>query len=65
MKRVEAFAAGRFAAVWRFPAQRDALARAMARDLDVDVTLLDTSHLAVDTFTPAGARAEPACARPA
>ncbi len=65
VKRVEAFAAGRFEAVWRFPAQRDALARAMARDLDVDVTLLDGSRVALDTFTPAGERAEPACARPA
>lgn len=65
VERVEAFAAGRFGAVWRFPAQRDELARALARDLDVDVSLLDASRVVVTTFDPAGARAEPACSRPA
>ncbi len=63
--RMQTFAAGRFASTWRFPAQRDELARAMARDLDVDVTLLDAERDAIATFTPDGPRAEPACERPA
>ncbi len=65
VRRVETFASGRFAAVWHFPAQRDELARAMARDLDVDVTLFDEGRAAIATYTPEGARDEPACERPA
>lgn len=63
--RVQTFAAGRFASVWRFPAQRDELAMAMARDLDVDVTLLDAASDPIATFTPDGPRSSPACDRPA
>ncbi|HEV8325559.1 MAG TPA: HAMP domain-containing sensor histidine kinase [Myxococcota bacterium] len=40
-ERAEHFVRGRFAHVWALPAERDALARAIADDLDVDVTLAD------------------------
>ncbi len=62
--RVQTFAAGRFESVWRIPAQRDELARSMARDLDVDVTLFDASHEAIATFTPGGPSGATACERP-
>ncbi len=39
--RLTAFASGRFARVWDSPADRDELARAVARDLDVDLRLVD------------------------
>ncbi|MBI5517640.1 MAG: HAMP domain-containing histidine kinase [Deltaproteobacteria bacterium] len=58
--RVQRFTAGRFARFWDDPAERDALAGAVARDLDLDVRLA----------TPQGAtlfaqgRSLEACARP-
>ncbi len=63
--RVETFVTGRFESAWIFPAQRDELARSLARDLDVDITLSDPDGRALGTFTPAGPRAAPACERPA
>jgi two-component system, OmpR family, sensor kinase len=39
--RLTLFASGRFAHVWDSPADRDELARAVARDLDVDIRLVD------------------------
>ncbi|HEX7600117.1 MAG TPA: hypothetical protein VF316_00880, partial [Polyangiaceae bacterium] len=41
MGRVESLLGDRFAAVWDRPAERDELGRAVARELDVDVTLAD------------------------
>ena len=41
LARLTAFASGRFAHVWDSPADRDELARAVARDLDVDIRLVD------------------------
>lgn len=40
--RARAFVGGQFARVWDDPVQRDALAADMARNLDLDVQLLDT-----------------------
>jgi signal transduction histidine kinase len=38
-QRIATFVENRFAEVWEIPAQRDALAAAVARDLDLDVTV--------------------------
>lgn len=63
--RLTTFAGGRFAAVWDDPPRRDELARATARDLDVDLTLLDLSGRDLASYGPAGRVASPACRRPA
>jgi len=62
--RLSAFAGGRFAAVWDDPPRRDELAHAVARDLDVDLTLRDARGADLASFAPAGQTAAPACARP-
>jgi len=50
MGRVESLLGDRFAAVWDRPAERDDLGRALARELDVDVTLEDTRGAPVATY---------------
>ena len=47
--RLQSFTAGRFERVWDVPADRGELARAIARDLDVDVRILDASGAIVST----------------
>lgn len=49
-ERLQAFANGRFERVWSSPADRDELARAVSRDLDVSVTLEDEAHREIETF---------------
>jgi signal transduction histidine kinase len=44
VQRAQAFVGGRFARVWDAPADRDELARAMSRDLDVNVVLEGPDH---------------------
>jgi two-component system, OmpR family, sensor kinase len=51
-QRVQAFVGGRFARVWDAPAEREELARAIARDLDITVVLEGVDHAAIDTFGP-------------
>lgn len=65
IERGERYLAGRFTRAWADPGARAELAAATARDLDVDVTLEDSARASSQTFTPSGARATPACARPA
>ena len=43
VERATSFTAGRFARVWDVPADREELATAMSRELDVDVRVLDAS----------------------
>jgi signal transduction histidine kinase len=62
--RLTAFAGGRFAAVWDDLPRRDELARAMAHDLDVDVSLTDTTGRDLAHFTPAGRVGVSTCHRP-
>jgi signal transduction histidine kinase len=58
VRRVRAFASNQFARVWDRPAERDALAQALARDLDFDVVLTGADGAMVGNF---GARR---CERP-
>ena len=50
MERMRTFVGGRFAAVWDQPAARDELARSMARDLELDVVLLDPQQHTLAVF---------------
>jgi two-component system, OmpR family, sensor kinase len=52
VQRVNAFVSGRFERVWDSPAERDELARAMSRDLDVAVTLEGADHRQLEAFGP-------------
>lgn len=63
--RLAAFAGGRFAAVWDDVPRRDELAAALARDLDVDLSLTDRRGNELAHFAADGRRDRPACARPA
>ncbi len=63
--RALTFASGRFEAVWDDVPRRDELSRAVARDLDVDLTLRDPRGADLASFTPAGPTDVPACKRPA
>ncbi len=63
--RALTFASGRFEAVWGDVPRRDELSRAVARDLDVDLTLSDPRGATLASFTPAGPTNVPACERPA
>lgn len=60
--RVGAFTARRFAEVWGDPPRRHHLAREVARDLNVHVTLLGTGADA--TYTPGGEGPVDLCRRP-
>lgn len=62
--RASVFTAHRFAEVWDRPPVRDALAREMARDLALQVTLLDARGAPFVTFAPEGALAPAPCPRP-
>lgn len=50
MTRIRNFVGGRFAAVWDEPARRDELARGMARDLDLNVVILDDKGHTLATY---------------
>lgn len=50
MSRIQTFVGGRFASVWDDPARRDELARAMQRDLDLNVVLLDEKGTQLATY---------------
>ena len=50
MSRVQNFFGNRFAAVWDDPVRRDELARAMQKDLDVDVVILDAHGSKLATY---------------
>ncbi|MFO0603765.1 MAG: HAMP domain-containing sensor histidine kinase [Polyangiales bacterium] len=63
--RLATFAGGRFAAVWDDAPRRDELSLALARDLDVDLTLTDARGVDLASFSPAGRSNTPACLRPA
>ncbi len=64
-KRALTFASGRFEAVWDDRPRRDELSHAVARDLDVDLTLRDARGAELASFTPAGPTSTIACERPA
>jgi signal transduction histidine kinase len=49
-QRIQAFASGRFERVWGSPAERDELALAVSRGLDVSVTVEDEAHRALSAF---------------
>lgn len=57
--RVRSFVAGEFALVWKDPSARDALAKRMADELDLDLTLKNADSHTVQAFGPA------ACKHPA
>lgn len=44
IERMRTFIGGRFAALWNEPSQRDELAKAMARDLEIGVVVRDEQH---------------------
>lgn len=50
MGRVESLLGDRFAAVWDTPVERDELGRAIARELDVDVTLEDARGAPIASY---------------
>jgi two-component system, OmpR family, sensor kinase len=52
LERAETFVAGRFALAWDDPAARDEVARAFARDLDVDVRVNDASGHTLEQIGP-------------
>jgi len=58
MERIDGYVAGRFAEAWADPGTRHAFAATMARDLDVDIVLLDAARAPLATFGTA------ACTRP-
>jgi signal transduction histidine kinase len=58
----KAFASHRFERVWDKPEARDELARSMADDLDLDVTLTDADHSPIGSF---GQRCGERCAHAA
>lgn len=62
--RAAHFTAHRFAASWPNPHDRDALARDMARDLALHVTLSHPDGRPFVTYTPEGPRPPSPCARP-
>jgi len=50
VKRAKTFTAWQFAQVWDHPAQREALAQAISRDLEVRVELRDAAGAAIEPF---------------
>ncbi len=50
MEQVRTFAMGRFQRVWSSPAERDELATAVAKDLDLDLTLRDPEGAPLGAF---------------
>jgi two-component system OmpR family sensor kinase len=50
MARARTFVSGQFATVWAEPPRRDALAAALARDLEVSVRLTDENGAAIGSF---------------
>jgi signal transduction histidine kinase len=50
MARARTFVSGQFAAVWAEPERRDALAAALARDLEFNVRLTDENGAAIGSF---------------
>jgi signal transduction histidine kinase len=50
MARARTFVSGQFATVWTEPERRDALAAALARDLEVNVRLTDENGTAIGSF---------------
>ena len=56
--RAQAFVGNQFARVWDAPAERDALARAIRRDLETDLELTDASGKTIASYgDPCGPRA--------
>ena len=56
VERFRTFVAGRFERVWDSPAERDELARAVSRDLETDLTLVDDKGQAIATYGDACTR---------
>ena len=50
VERVRAFTGGRFERAWDTKVERDELARSIARDLDVDVALTDSTRTDLGAF---------------
>ena len=57
-QRLQSFASNLFANVWDDPAERDALAQQVARDLEVRVTVLDADKRELSAHGPVCARSE-------